>query len=151
VIRKPRPPRITGRGFIQAARSSTSVCCQSFNHSRAGPSFFALIPGLVYVSRMRRRRSISAKMLVSVVASMLLCCMVVSEFPELLSLADNASNDFSIRASDSAPILSVANQTPIAVDMRDSESGTHLCRAGTFGCAQPSSSESFDLHSVLRR
>jgi hypothetical protein len=90
-------------------------------------------------------------MLVPVIAGMLLCCMVASELPELLSLTDNASNDFSIRTSDSAPILSVANQTPIPVDMMDSESGTHPCRAGIFGRAKPSSSESFDLHPVLRR
>ena len=77
--------------------------------------------------------------------------MVASELPELLSLADNASNDFSIRASDLAPILRVANQTPIPVDMRDSESGTRPCRASTFRRAKPSSFESFDLHSVLRR
>ena len=105
----------------------------------------------MYVPTMLRWRSISVSMLVTIIASTLLCCMVVSELPELLSLADNASNDFSIRTSDSAPILSVANQTPIPVDMRDFESGTHLCRAGTFGRAKPSSSESFDLHLVLRR
>jgi hypothetical protein len=104
-------------------------------------------------SRMFRRRSISAKMLVPIIASMLLCGIVAAEFPELLSLVDNVSNDFTIRKAGSAecaPMLRAANHKPIPLNRKDSEYGTHIRWAATFGDAKPPSSELFVFHSVLR-
>jgi hypothetical protein len=46
---------------------------------------------------MAYRRTHVGKILVPALAFLLLCGIVVAEFPELLSLADNTANDFTVR------------------------------------------------------
>jgi hypothetical protein len=45
---------------------------------------------------MARERTKFEKILVTAVVCLLLCAMVAGEFPELLSLADNAMNEFTV-------------------------------------------------------
>jgi hypothetical protein len=45
---------------------------------------------------MFRRRSALTKLLLTLVISLILCGIATAEFPELLSLSDNTSNDFAI-------------------------------------------------------
>lgn len=92
-------------------------------------------------------------MLVPVIACMLLCGIVAAELPELLSLADNTSNDFTIQKTGSgecAPMLSAANHELIPADKKDPESGTHPRQAATLGRAKPPSPELVALYAVLR-
>lgn len=103
---------------------------------------------------MLRPRSTAAMLLVSIIVSVLLCGIVAAELPELLTLTDNTSNDFTIHKSglaERAPKLSVANHLPIRLHGQDSESGARVCWADAFGDAGPPSAELFVLNSVLRR
>jgi hypothetical protein len=96
--------------------------------------------------------SISVKILLSITVSMLLGGIVTTELPELLSLADNALNDFTIRKAlnaERSSMLSAANYRPILPNLKDSEYGAVISGAAIF--AKPKSSDLFVLHSVLRR
>jgi hypothetical protein len=96
--------------------------------------------------------SISVKILLSITVSMLLGGIVTTELPELLSLADNALNDFAIRKAlnaERSSMLSAANYRPILSNLKDSESGAVIRGAAIF--AKPKSSDLLVLHSVLRR
>src|SRR5450432_2914912 len=50
---------------------------------------------------MFRGRTMISKILLRALVSLLLCGIAASEFPELLSLTDNTSNDFTVRRTDS--------------------------------------------------
>ena len=105
-------------------------------------------------SRMFRRGSTSAKLLVAVAASVFLLGIVATELPELLTLSDNTSNDFALRKADSAEcasMLSTANHRPMPLNMKDSEYGTDICCAPALEDPKPASPDLFFLHSVLRR
>jgi hypothetical protein len=56
---------------------------------------------------MARKRTQIGKILVTAVACLLLCGIVCGEFPELLSLTDNATNDFTVVRTKSmaSPVL----------------------------------------------
>jgi hypothetical protein len=105
-------------------------------------------------TRMFRRRSTSAKLLVAVAASVFLLGIVVTELPELLTLSDNTSNDFAMRKAGSAEcasMLSTANHRAIPLNMKDSEYSTDIRCAPALEDPKPTSSDLFFLHSVLRR
>lgn len=105
-------------------------------------------------SRMFRRGSTSAKLLVAVAASVFLLGIVATELPELLTLSDNTSNDFAMRKAGSAEcasMLSTANHRPMSLNMKDSEYGTDIRCAPALEDPKPASSDLFFLHSVLRR
>jgi hypothetical protein len=92
-------------------------------------------------------------MLLPVIAGMLLCGCVAAELPELLSLADNTSNDFTIRQPGSrecASMLSAANHELISADMKDPEFGTHLRHSATLRRANHLSPELVVLYVVFR-
>jgi hypothetical protein len=61
---------------------------------------------------MARKPTHLGKILVTAIAFLLLCGIVVGEFPELVSLTDNATNDFTLIKARSAacPILPVARK-----------------------------------------
>ena len=97
-------------------------------------------------------QSISVKILLAITVSMLLCGIVATELPELLSLADNALNDFAIRKAlnaERSSMLSAANYRPILPNLKGSEYATFIGGAAIF--AKPKSSDLFLLHYVLRR
>ena len=98
-------------------------------------------------------RHTAARLLVSVLASLLVLGVVAAELPELMSLADDTSNDFVIRKASHGNAPSVAAPThsfhqaatkPFVRDARNE------C-AGSVVVAEVDSSELFLLHSVLRR
>ena len=93
-------------------------------------------------------------MLITITVSALFCGIVTAELPELLSLEDNTSNDFAMCKAGSAECgstLSAVNHGPIRLNVEDSECGTGIRRAASFGGTKPKSSDLFVLHSVLRR
>lgn len=105
-------------------------------------------------SRMFRRGSTSAKLLVAVAASVFLLGIVATELPELLTLSDNTSNDFAMRKAGSAEcasMLSTANHRPMSLNMKDSEYGTDIRCAPALEDPKPAPVDLFFLHSVLRR
>jgi hypothetical protein len=68
---------------------------------------------------MTRGRAGIGKILVTAVVVLLLCGIVAGEFPELLSLTDNATNDFTLIKAKSAasPVLLVAKKYLPASDV----------------------------------
>ena len=99
------------------------------------------------------RGSTSVKLLVAVAAGVFLLGIVATEFPELLTLSDNTSNDYAMSKAGSAEIasmLSTANHRPMPLNMKDSEYGTDIRRAPALEDPKPASSDLFFLHSVLR-
>jgi hypothetical protein len=76
---------------------------------------------------MAHKRTQVGKILVTVVVCLLLCGIVAGEFPELLSLTDNATNDFTVVRTESTalPILVHASSHP-AAEMNGKISATTL-------------------------
>ena len=93
-------------------------------------------------------------MLIAITVSVLFCGIVAAELPELLSLGDNTSNDFTIckaGSAECASMLSAVNSGPIRLNLEDSECGTRIRWAATVEGKKRKSSDLFVLHSVLRR
>jgi hypothetical protein len=100
------------------------------------------------------RHSIFTSLLLSCLACWLSCVIVFGEFPELLSLTDNTSNDFAIRRAPSAEgvrVLSVAKQGSIQIFARAVEHIAAELRKSTVQDTSPTRSALFILNSVLRR
>jgi hypothetical protein len=103
---------------------------------------------------MLARRSILGRLLLSFAVCLLLCGIASAEIPELLSLTDNASNDFTISKAarlECNPPLGAAIHKSIPLDMKNFECGAHTHCASTFVDAETISSDLLVLHSVLRR
>jgi hypothetical protein len=86
-------------------------------------------------------------------ACLLSCVIVFGEFPELLSLTDNTSNDFAMRRAASAEgvhVLSVAKHVAIQIFARAAEYSAEL-RNSTVQHTSPTRSALFIVNSVLRR
>jgi hypothetical protein len=105
-------------------------------------------------------RSILARLFFTAVACLLLCGIVSAEIPELLSLTDDTSNDFTIRKAGSAECaatLSAAGHESVPMNpmnmmnMMEFECGGHTLCADSLWGAEAISAELFILHSVLRR
>lgn len=93
------------------------------------------------------------KILVTSLVLLLLCSIVASEFPELLSLTDNTSNDFTLRKINTERLgaLSGAGGPVRIADLNSSVLSTSLVHSPLIPCEKaPVSSELFILHSVLR-
>jgi hypothetical protein len=103
---------------------------------------------------MARQRTNLGRILLTVVVLLLLCGIVAGEFPELLSLTDNATNDFTVLGTKSAvaTVLLVARKH---VPVSDADSET-LALASHFSHAHPVEkgayipSGAFVLHPILR-
>jgi hypothetical protein len=103
---------------------------------------------------MARDQTNIGKILVSAVVVLLLCGIVAGEFPELLTLTDNATNDFTVLRTKSAasPVLLAARKH---LPVSDVNSNT-LTPASFFSYARPIEKEAyvpsgaFVLHSILR-
>jgi hypothetical protein len=99
------------------------------------------------------RRVIVVRTLVTALASVLVCGIVVAELPELLSLTDNTSNDFTIRKPNSSvsPVLqSAKNVRKATTDLNDSSHGSFVLHQGTFEKAELVPTFLLYLHSILR-
>jgi hypothetical protein len=96
-------------------------------------------------------RIIAGRIVLVALVGLLLCGIVASEFPELLSLTDNAANDFTIRAS---PLVlrvpSVKDVRKAAMDFNNPALDPLFSRLGTFEKAALVHSDLFVLYSVLR-
>lgn len=94
------------------------------------------------------------KLLVWSLLSILLCGIVASEFPELLTLTDNTSNDFTVhkRNTEGLGALPDAGGPVRIADTISSVAAAALLhsRLIPFEKAAPAPSELFILHSVLR-
>ena len=93
------------------------------------------------------------ELLVRSLLSILLCGVVASEFPELLTLTDNTSNDFTVRKTNTEGLGTLPDaRAPVRIaDINSSvPAATLLHSLIPFEKAAPVSSELFILHSVLR-
>jgi hypothetical protein len=103
---------------------------------------------------MFERRSTFAVLLLSCLACWLSCVIVLEEIPELLSLTDNTSNDFTVRKAASAEcvhVLSVEKQGAIKTLARATEQVATELWKNTFQDTTPTRSALFIVNSVLRR
>ena len=92
-------------------------------------------------------------MLFPLIVIVLLFGTAVGELPELLSLTDNASNDFTmIRAgfTECTPVVSAASHQPIPLNHNQSD-GAVIRWISTFDGVKPALPDLLALHSVLRR
>src|SRR5277367_1709844 len=102
---------------------------------------------------MGRRRSLHSRILFCTVIGMLLCSVFATEIPELLSLTDSTSNDFTIR--DAATRVSFSHTTtgagaPIAFDLNAFVDAAGLLRSLAHESTTPVSADLQYLHSILR-
>jgi len=84
----------------------------------------------------------------------LLCGIVSAELPELLSLTDNTSNDFTIRKARSPEPTSTLSATihqSGPLDTKNFACGSRTHCAPTLVAAETATDSLFVLHSVLRR
>ena len=98
------------------------------------------------------RSSVPVKVLFLAAASMLALVVSVDQFPELLLLTDNTTNDFTIRKGDLAAcvlILSAANHTSIPLRPKGCHCEEQIGRPQMLEDVEPSSAD-FLLLSVLR-
>jgi hypothetical protein len=103
---------------------------------------------------MARKRTGIGKFLLLTLVFVLVCGIVSSEFPELLSLTDNATNDFTISRTKSPVLPVVPGATrPVRVGGADfSAPAPNLVfsRRDTLEAAALVPSDLFILHSVFR-
>jgi hypothetical protein len=100
------------------------------------------------------RHSTFTPLLLSCLACWLSCVIVFGELPELLSLTDNASNDFAMRRTAPAEgvhVLRVAKQSVIQIFASDVEHIGAEFQKSTVQDASPTRSALFIINSVLRR
>jgi hypothetical protein len=100
------------------------------------------------------RRSTLAVLLLSCLASWLSCVVMLEEIPELLSLTDNTSNDFTVRKAPTAEgvhVLSVAKQDAFEIFARAVEHVAAKLWKSTFQDTTPTCCPLFIVNSVLRR
>jgi hypothetical protein len=94
------------------------------------------------------------KFLVASLLSILLCGIVASEFPELLSLTDNTTNDFTLRKTNTEGLGALPDaRGPVRIaDINSSVPAAILLRSRLiqFEKTAPVPSELLFLHSVLR-
>ena len=102
---------------------------------------------------MSSRRHATARLLISVVATLLLLGVVAAEFPELLSLVDDTTNDFVVRKAGhgDAPTLTAPSHSVPRSEIKPFSGDALGESASGFVFAEAAPSELFLLHSVLRR
>ena len=100
------------------------------------------------------RRSTLIPVLLCCLACWLSCVIIFGEFPELLSLTDNTSNDFAMRRAASAEgihVLSVAKQGAVQIFATAAVEYSAELRESTVEDTSPTRSALFIINSVLRR
>jgi hypothetical protein len=99
------------------------------------------------------RRDIVVKTFVAAVVSLLLCGITAAELPELLTLTDNTSNDFTICKISSSRLSnaqSVQNVQKAAIDLNNPSHSSLFLHLGPFVKAELIPALLFILHSILR-
>lgn len=103
---------------------------------------------------MDRERTQIGKILVAAVVCLLLCGIVAGEFPELLSLTDNATNDFTVvrtKASAFPVLVHASSRGPAAaIDYRIPATTSLLSYPSSLQAAASIPSKRSALYSVLR-
>jgi len=103
---------------------------------------------------MTRARSHDGKIVVLVLVVLMLCVIVTVELPELLTLVDNTSNDFTVRKINTADsfVLQVVSNHPQSAFIEFCSSAPELpfSHLNPFEKARPVSSRLFVLYSDLR-
>jgi hypothetical protein len=97
-------------------------------------------------------RTTIRKILFTSLVALLLCGIVASEFPELLNITDNTSNDFTLRKTNTEGLRALADRPfrfPDTNYTGPTPTSLHS-RLSVFEKAAPLPSELFTLHSVLR-
>jgi hypothetical protein len=102
---------------------------------------------------MLNRRSIHSRILFATVIGVLLCSVFATELPELLSLTDRTSNDFTLR--DAAVRLSPSHTgtqagATIAFVLRSFTQALGLLHSLPHESTTPASADLQYLHSILR-
>ena len=103
---------------------------------------------------MSSRRADVARILIPVLTGILVCAVVVAEFPELLSLTDNVSNDFTnykVRTIGGAPTKIVARPVAGSSVTTTSKSGESVPSLAILDSARPTAHDLLILLSSLRR
>jgi hypothetical protein len=104
--------------------------------------------------RMTRGRTHNGRIIVFVLVVLMLCVIVTVELPELLSLADNTSNDFTVRKINTAdPFLlnvSIRHRRSADVEFCSSAPEFPFSNLNSFEKTQSVSSRLFVLYSDLR-
>jgi hypothetical protein len=99
------------------------------------------------------RRDIVVNTFATAIVSLLLCGIIAAELPELLSLTDNTSNDFTISKVSSSRLpctQSVQNVQKAAMDLNNPSHGSLFVHLGPFVKARLIPALLFILHSILR-
>jgi hypothetical protein len=103
---------------------------------------------------MSSRRRTSTRIVFPLLASLLVLGIVGAELPELLSLADNTSNDFMVRKvgrAECARPLTAASHGSLLPDTKNCGCGMSSFRAAAVFRAESVSFDLLALNSVLRR
>jgi hypothetical protein len=103
---------------------------------------------------MLTHRSILDRLLLSLAGCFLLCGIASAEIPELLSLIDNTSNDFTISNAgrqQCTPTLSERTSNSVPLDTQNFACGARPHCASTVVGAETTSSDLFALYSNFRR
>jgi hypothetical protein len=103
---------------------------------------------------MTRKRATIGGILITVLVLLLLCGIVAGEFPELLTLTDNTSNDFTIRSTNSVDsrVLRDVQKHDQTAEIHHNTPAPHLffSRLSPFEEAASVPRDLFIRHSVLR-
>jgi hypothetical protein len=103
---------------------------------------------------MPRSRALLRKILVQALVVLLLCVLVALEFPELLILTDDTTNDFTVRRTNAIDLLDLQDSSGhLGIPGIDSSAlvlEPRLSPPGPFEEAVVPSSDLSILHSVLR-
>ena len=103
---------------------------------------------------MLTHRSILGRLLLSLAVCLLLCGIASAEIPELLSLIDNSSNDFTISKAgrqQCTPTLSEGTSNSVPPAAQNFECGAHPHCSPIVVGAETISSDLFVLHRDFRR
>jgi hypothetical protein len=147
---------------LQSRSRSCNNSCKICEETRPSAKCLARIEIWVYKCLVQNftdfvmfaRRSTFAVLLLSCLACWLSCVIVLEEIPELLSLTDNTSNDFTVRKAASTEcvhVLRVEKQGAIKILARAAEQVAAELWKSTFQGTIPTCSALFIVNSVLRR
>jgi|ERR1700730_4956853 len=102
---------------------------------------------------MRSRRSLHSRILFCTIIGVLLCSVFATELPELLSLTDSTSNDFTVRDAGARLFPTHASTgmgTSNAFDLKNYAQAVGLPHSVAHESTTPVSADLQYLHSVLR-
>jgi hypothetical protein len=100
-----------------------------------------------------RRRTIGIRFLVFLATSLVLCCIASTEVPEILSLSDNAANDFVVVKAEPLPSLVLRDAYTLRLDAMNRKADRSTTRkppSPLVDKVKPSSSDLLVLYSTLR-